>query len=156
MRLDPFKHNHFRTSSNPEIFKQLQELGLKPTGSVEGDLKAIQETLKNNPKKELTANLPKKPDTPPEIVAFMRKIGISPTNTREGDFSAIMDKLRSLLSSSKTKEEKQEANEMINEFNILIASDESSQEFGKIGLQEFRGRRQLGNMNKVFIKNFNF
>ncbi len=149
MRIDPFKHSLFRYQSNPEILKQLQELGLSSTGSVEGDLKAIKEAVK-----KMSLNSPAKgspPETPAEMAVFMKKLGLKPANSKEKDHCAVIDRLKGMLASARTDEEKQKVNDLVNEFNVLIATLESAQKPGHPHLSNFTGMQQLGNLNKYFI-----
>ena len=151
MRIDPFKHTLFRYQLNPEILKKLEELGLNSTGSVEGDLKAIKEAVGKLSKNSLNSAAPPKPETPPEIAVFMAKLGIKPTNSKEGDHAAIIEKLGNMLASAKTAEEKNEVNDLLNEFNIIIASLDPNDNREMHLAGHFRGMQQLGVLNSLFI-----
>lgn len=149
MRINPLNNGQLNKDPNNELLKKLKELGLTSSGNVEEDLKAIKEATKklilNGPKDANQAQ----PKTPQEVAIFMKKIGLTPTNSKDSDHNTIIDKLKKMLSVAKTDEEKNKVNELLNEFNVLIASIESPNNNQFNG--NFTGMQQLGSLNKFFM-----
>ncbi len=153
MRINSFNNINFRNQASPEILKQLQELGLTSTGSVEQDLKAIQEATG---KQQASIGIeektqPRKAEPPAEMVAFMKKLGLRPTGSKQGDYNAVMEKLREMLAAAKTDEDKHEVNDLLNEFNVIIASLQEKEKSDMLSADNFKGMQQLANMNRLFM-----
>jgi len=106
---------------SPQILEQLNMLGLRPTGSLEGDIAIIKKAIGNKEINDTSAAHPiMPPKTPVEMQTFMNSIGISATNSKEGDYTAVMSRLSYLQSLAKNREEQNEVKNLRSEFNTLI------------------------------------
>ncbi len=143
-----------RPPIDPITKAKLDQLGLKPTGSREGDLAAIQNALTGQAEKTGEQKGPQNwpqmppPKTPDEIASFMQKLGLNPTNSKEGDHAAITTKLATLETIAKTDSEKQNVNTLKGELKTLIESVQGKQPPPP---EAMTGMQQLGLMNKFFM-----
>lgn len=125
---------------DPQIMAQLKALGLQPTGSVQGDLAAIQQA-KGGSGQQITGaqQAQHTPRTPAAVASFMQKLGIQPTNSKEGDDAAIKAKLNSLEASVKSAADRQSVAGLKAEFTNIVAQAGGT------------GQAQLASMNKFFL-----
>jgi len=124
------------------IKSQLEKLGLQPTGSQEGDIKAIQNALtqksssdENQISGQMGGALPP-PQTPEAVANFMEKLGLEPTNSKEGDNALITAKLSELESNATTPLDTNNVQSLKAEFESIIAQ---------------AGQQQTAAMNKSFF-----
>ncbi|HBG49278.1 MAG TPA: hypothetical protein DDW90_07215 [Cyanobacteria bacterium UBA9971] len=127
------------------IKSQLEKLGLQPTGSQEGDIKAIQNALtqksssdENQISGQMGGALPP-PQTPEAVANFMEKLGLEPTNSKEGDNALITAKLSELESNATTPLDTNNVQSLKAEFESIIAQAGSA------------GQQQTAAMNKSFF-----
>jgi len=133
-----------RKNSQVDFFiqSQLEKLGLQPTGSKEGDIKAIQNALaqKITPDKNQIScqagGTPPPPKTPEAVATFMEKLGLEPTNSKEGDNALITAKLSELELNAKTPSEINNVQSLKAAFESIIAQ---------------AGQQQSAAMNKSFF-----
>lgn len=122
-------------------------MGLKPTGSRDGDLKLIDEALAKKANPTENSGVPAKsaqkpsPQTPPAVASFMQKLGLSPTNSKEGDHAAITAKLAEISGKAQTPTEKMQVDSLNSEFQAIIASVNGA------------GADQMAAINKAFFLN---
>lgn len=142
---------------DPKIKTQLDELGLKPTGTKEGDLAAIQDALLK--KAQETSGLQQNgdcppPQTPEEIAKFMRSIGLQPTNSKEGDDIAIRSKLNEMEVKATSQAELNTVESLRSTFAQLIASASSggsSFQGQSTTCDSLAGQDQVAKLNKWFL-----
>ena len=151
MRIDFNPVIQGRPPIDPGIKSQLDALGLKPTGSREGDLAAIQAAMtKSSETKGIENNgMMQAPQTPPEIAAFMRSIGVEPTNSKEGDLIAVTSKLDQLEAQATSSADIANVNSLKATWaQLTSASAESDKQSTS---DAFVGQAQLAKLNKFFL-----
>ena len=127
------------------IKSQLEKLGLQPTGTKEGDIKAIQNALTQKSSSDenkisgQAGGAPPPPRTPEAVATFMEKLGLNPTNSKEGDNSLITTKLSELESKATTPSKINNVQSLKAELESIIAQAGSA------------GQQQTAAMNKSFF-----
>lgn len=151
---------------DPAIKTQLDALGLKPTGSKQGDLAAIQaakssQTQNSNNKNIADANKVSTQIPPqnqsiqqvqPPWAELMQKLGLTLTGSKESDIAAITKKLQTLEAQATSPDQKAEVATLKAEFQA-ITSAEASSGSNQVNTQSnaFAGQNQLAELNKFFL-----
>ncbi|OGI17441.1 MAG: hypothetical protein A2255_04790 [Candidatus Melainabacteria bacterium RIFOXYA2_FULL_32_9] len=153
MRIEFNSNFHRKSPIDPATKTQLDALGLKPTGSREGDLAAIEDALKLSKENAIDNNgIMPPPQTPPEIAAFMRSIGLEPTNSKEGDLIAVTNRLNQLEAQATSQSDLNEVNSLKSEWAQLTNSAGSSDSHKQNASSNlFTGQEQLAKLNKLFL-----
>ena len=136
-----------------QIRKKLEELGINPTGSKEGDLEAIRQATGKSGTEAAQGNKPAA-QTPPEIASFMKSIGATPTNSKEGDELAVRTRLQQMETQAATPADKSRVEGYKAEWAALTASaaPQSAGAQQNTGTGDaFAGQSQLAKMNRHFL-----
>lgn len=140
--------------SDPQMLSMLQALGIKPTGSIEGDIAAISKAQAQNQIKEIDSDKAAfpmkgaKPELPP-WVALMESLGLKPTGSKEGDYALLMARVAELRATASTDSQKSNVDSLESQIATLFSQGESAAT-GNIQ-DSFIGMNQLGAMNKQFF-----
>lgn len=118
------KANQAQEGPPPEILQMLQQLGLQPTGSLEGDMAAIQQKLQEiqaqGASQSNQAQGAEKaqgqgqgggstPELSSAIQSIMSAVGVSPSGNLNTDYSNVMNKIQNMILSATDEGQKQQA-----------------------------------------------
>lgn len=171
MRIGSIGSNLYTQQSqqvDPTIKAQLDALGLKTTGSKQGDLAAIKAALAEQSQSGSAsqvddANKVATQQTSRELpwATLMSQLGIQQTGSKEGDFAAIGAAIEVKASKATTVSEKAEVKALQQDFAAIQSQDDSNSlqsqaQAATASAQNqqsgsFTGQNQLAELNKFFL-----